>query len=78
MATAIQELIEDLNKEIDNCERNGLQYSVIYLDAIWKAENLLELEKQQIVDAIEASQRTDFYVKYIDSEEYYNETFNTK
>ena len=78
MKTAMQELIEDLNKEIDNCERNGLQYRGIYLDARCKAENLLELEKQQIVDAIEASQRTDFYVKYIDSEEYYNETFNTK
>ncbi len=53
MKTVLQELIEELNREIDNCERNGLQYRGIYLDARWKAENLLEKEKQQIIEAVQ-------------------------
>jgi hypothetical protein len=41
-------------------------------------ERAKEMEKQQIIDAMDVTQRTDFYVKYEGSEHYYNETFKTK
>ena len=37
-----------------------------------------EMEKQQIFDLMEVSQRTDFYVKYDSFEDYYNEQFKNK
>jgi hypothetical protein len=40
----------------------------------WK-EQAKEMEKQQIIDAMDVTQRTDFYVKYEGSEQYYNETY---
>ena len=36
------------------------------------------MEKEQIVNAVEDGQRTDFYVKYYDAEQYYNETFKSE
>jgi len=41
-------------------------------------EQAKEIEKQQIIDACDNAQRTDFYVKYYDTEQYYNETFKNK
>ena len=41
-------------------------------------ERAKEMEKQQIIDAMDVTQRIDFYVKYEGSEHYYNETFKTK
>jgi|GWRWMinimDraft_5_1066013.scaffolds.fasta_scaffold24865_2 hypothetical protein len=41
-------------------------------------EQAKEMEKEQIIDAMDVTQRTDFYVKYEGSEHYYNETFKTK
>ena len=41
-------------------------------------EQAKEIEKQQIIDAMDVTQRTDFYVKYEGSEQYYNETFKNK
>jgi hypothetical protein len=72
MKTVLQELIEDLNREIDNCERNGLQYRGIYLDARWKAEQLLEKEKQQILDAVNSQRQIGWDEK---GEDYYRSTF---
>ncbi len=37
-----------------------------------------EVEKQQIIDAMDVCQRTDFYVKYEGSEDYYNKKFKNK
>jgi DNA polymerase III delta subunit len=37
-----------------------------------------EMEKKQIIDAMDICQRTDFYVKYESSEQYYNETYKNK
>jgi hypothetical protein len=37
-----------------------------------------EMEKQQIIEACDNAQRTDFYVKYYDTEQYYNETFKSE
>jgi hypothetical protein len=72
MRTALRELIDDLNKEIANCESNGLQYRGIYLDARWKAENLLEKEKQQIVDAVNSQRQIGWDEK---GEDYYRSVF---
>lgn len=40
-----------------------------------KCEQAKEMEKLQIIEAMNVSQRTDFYVKYDCKEQYYNETF---
>jgi hypothetical protein len=47
----------------------------------WRAKffkEAKEMEKEQIINAVYDGQRTDFYVNYYDSEEYYNEKYNTK
>jgi hypothetical protein len=56
------------------------QFNEIHTQRKWKEiiEQALEMEKQQIIDAMDVCQRTDFYVKYECSEDYYNETFKTK
>ena len=41
-------------------------------------EQAKEMEKQQIISAIYNSQRTDFYVKYYDAEQYYNEIYKNE
>jgi hypothetical protein len=47
-------------------------------NAHWLIDEAKEMEKQQIIDAMDVTQRTDFYVKYEGSEQYYNETFKNK
>ena len=56
------------------------QFNEIHTQRKWKEiiEQALKMEKQQIIDAMDVCQRTDFYVKYECSEQYYNETFKTK
>jgi len=56
------------------------QFETINTQRKWKEiiEQAKEMEKQQIIDAMDVTQRTDFYVKYEGSEHYYNETFKTK
>ncbi len=41
-------------------------------------EQAKAMEKDQIIEAVEDGQRTDFYVKYYDAEQYYNETFKSE
>jgi len=53
----------------------GYNVVTVYPELIEQAK---EMEKQQIIDAMDVTQRTDFYVKYEGSEHYYNETFKTK
>jgi len=48
----------------------------VFINAVIKKAK--EMEKQQIIDAMEVSQRTDFYVKYDSFEDYYNEQFKNK
>jgi hypothetical protein len=65
--TAIDWLVEQL--KINN---------YISDNAHWLIDEAKEMEKQQIIDAMDVTQRTDFYVKYEGSEQYYNETFKNK
>jgi hypothetical protein len=64
--TAIKFLVELLNNLNDN-------FNLAFKDEIEQAK---EMEKQQIIDACNNAQKTDFYVKYYDAEQYYNEKFN--
>ena len=41
-------------------------------------EQAKAIEKEQIIKSVEDAQSTDFYVKYYDAEQYYNETFKKK
>jgi NurA-like 5'-3' nuclease len=56
------------------------QFETINTQRKWKEiiEQAKEMEKKQIIDAMDVTQRTDFYVKYEGSEQYYNETFKKK
>jgi len=51
--TAVQEIIDYLKFNIDNCEEFGLPFRGIYLDCKWRAEEALEKEKNQIESAFE-------------------------
>jgi len=64
--TALQTLIEWGDKMIHDHPFKILSFA----EAIDKAEELLEMEKQQIKDAYEIS-----YTSMMKSEQYYNETY---
>jgi len=68
--TAVEWLVQEINKINVSTEAR------IFIN---KLENQAkEMEKEQIIDAVEDGQRTDFYVKYYDAEQYYNETFKSE
>ena len=70
MKTAMQELIEIINKRQEDDEAMPFMYNdkIIAL-----SESMLEKEKKQIIDAYEVS-----HISMMTAEQYYNETFNTK
>jgi hypothetical protein len=74
--TALQQLIEWGNQMIGDHPAKTLSF----YEAIDKAEELLEVEKEQIVDAWNGGDYAYFYSKetgrdFSDGEEYYNETY---
>jgi hypothetical protein len=84
-----QTAVEYLSEQIRLTNIEGLRFQL--WDAIEQAKkmekeinNLVavreakEMEKQQIIDVCNNAQKTDFYVKYYDAEQYYNETFKNK
>jgi len=66
MKTAMQELIDFLEPELK-------MHDFIQLPAYKKAKDLLEKEKQQIIDAFDAGSK--FNGDWEAEEQYYNETF---
>jgi hypothetical protein len=56
-------------------EKIKLKYDIDFYHIKKDIKQAKEMEKQQIIDACDNAQRTDFYVKYYDTEQYYNETF---
>ena len=67
--TAVEWVFEELeNKE------NGFPH--LTLEQIYKQAK--EMEKQQIINACESTDSTDFWVKYESYEQYYNEQFKNK
>jgi len=65
----MQELIENLNKCMNQMKPNGYTYDTVK-EVTDMATQLLEKEKQQIVDAYDSGFRGN-----IDSENYYTQTF---
>jgi len=81
--TPIQELIKQLKKERHSYmmqEHHPLELAIIedcFDSAIWKAKDLLEKEKQVIVEAHDAAcMLPDDLI--IGGEQYYNETYQNK
>jgi len=67
MKTAVEWLVEEL------------EMNILWTDKARKvAEQAKEMFEEQVIDAVEDGQRTDFYVKYYDAEQYYNETFKSE
>lgn len=69
--TAVEWLLENLQVILTQSQFND----VVIQDVIKQAK---EMEKRQMIDALDICQRTDFYVKYEGVEQYYNETFKKK
>jgi hypothetical protein len=69
MKTSIEWLVEQMlvNNYIS---KNQLRNS------FWLINEAEEMHKQEIINTCYNAQKTDFYVKYYDAEQYYNETFN--
>jgi hypothetical protein len=80
MKTAIQEAIEKINEQIRKSAHNELEtnrsgdYRIGLNKAINILEDFKELEKQQIIDAYKDGVTGDS--GSINSEQYYNQTFN--
>jgi hypothetical protein len=75
--TALELVISQLKEHITQSAHNQLgtnrtgDYRIGLVKAIDFCEQAKEMEKEQIIDAIDYCRD-----KYIDSENYYNETFN--
>jgi hypothetical protein len=72
--TAVEYLIKEFSDILGKIQTETFQDLLI----VYAMEKAKEIEKQQIIEACYNSQRTDFYVKYYDAEQYYKETFNNK
>jgi hypothetical protein len=63
--TAVDWLVYQLNLEPDGWMKDLI-------------EQAKEMEKEQIIDAMNRMGNTDFYCEYEDPEQYYNETYKTE
>jgi hypothetical protein len=70
MSNKKQTAVDWLQSVIDNKDMGEIPMWIYEL-----LEQAKEMEKQQIIDVMDVTQRTDFYVKYEGSEQYYNETY---
>ena len=88
MKTAMQELIDYLQKEVDNypedCIKgivprealNGMHHSNLVL--LGKVEKLLEKEKAHIINAYNTGRFNEIDKKQVSSEQFYNEIYKNK
>ena len=80
--TPMQKHIEFLKKEwliVKNLESLGYIGVALHIgDCIEHAESMLEKEKEVMCQFQSDGQRTDFWVKYEDNEDCFDETFKTK
>jgi hypothetical protein len=72
--TAVEYLLKELSEILGPLKTEAMQ-DLLLVDAINKSK---EMEKQQIIDAIYNAQKTDFYVKYYNVEQYIDEIFKKK
>jgi hypothetical protein len=78
METAMQQHIEWLKDTLDLCKENAPTLVNCISLCISDAESRLEMEKQQIIEAMDRMGNTDFYCEYESPEHYYNETFKSE
>jgi hypothetical protein len=78
METAMQQHIEWLKATLDLCKENAPTLVNCISLCISDAESRLEMEKQQIIEAMDRMGNTDFYCEYESPEHYYNETFKSE
>ena len=83
MKTAVEWLVEELEKQIEKSAKNELEtnrssdYRIGLRKAIDFCEQAKEMEKEQIIDAFEIAIETDIYNEPLKvGEQYYKETFN--
>jgi hypothetical protein len=80
--TAVQWLIEQLEKQIDKSAKNelgtnrGSDYRIGLRKAIDFCGEAIEMEKQQIIDAYQQGFNNAYFGNPLSKEQYYNETFN--
>ena len=72
MQTLISQIETEINKEGNGAMATGFDYGLKKAKQL--AEELLEMEKEQIVDAVDSW----IHTANMKGEHYYNETFNTK
>ena len=75
MKTPLQELINIVKERSENVNSMPFMWNG---DIIKIAESLLEKEKEIMCQFQSDGQQTDFYVKYENSEDCFDKTFNTK
>ena len=78
METAMQQHIEWLKATLDLCKENAPTLVNCISLCISDAESRLEMEKQQIIEAMDRMGNTDFYCEYESPEHYYNATFKSE
>lgn len=78
--TAMQEMIKKLEEKRDMWKADGKlsdrQIRGAYVTAILIAKELLEMEKQQIIDAYQQGFNNAYFANPLSKEQYYNETYN--
>ena len=81
MKTPMQKLIDQAiqrSRELSEEGRLLESLAVDYIIDLAKAQSMLEKEKEVMCQFQSDGQRTDFWVKYEDNEDCFDETFNTK
>jgi hypothetical protein len=78
METAMQQHIEWLKATLDLCKENAPTLVNCISLCISDAESRLEMEKEQIIEAMDRMGNTDFYCEYESPEHYYNATFKSE
>ncbi len=80
--TAVEWLVEQLEKQIDKSAKNelgtnrGSDYRIGLRKAIYFCDEAKEIEKQQIIDAYQQGFNNAYFANPLSKEQYYNETFN--
>jgi uncharacterized protein (DUF608 family) len=81
MKTPMQKLIDQAiqrSRELSEEGRLLESLAVDYIIDLAKAQSMLEKEKEVMCQFQSDGQRTDFWVKYEDNEDCFDETFKTK
>jgi len=73
MQTLISQIETEINKEGNGAMATGFDYGLKKAKQL--AEELLEMEKEQMIKSILDNRNITSQVTYLDAEQYYNETY---